>query len=63
MYLQHVFDIKKRFDCQSVCGQSCFLVKQPEEDAEDDTGVFMEMHELVSDVNVVCVSSVTELAP
>lgn len=35
------------------------MVKQPEE----DKGVFMEMREVVSDVNALCVLSVTGLAP
>lgn len=33
------------------------MIKQPEE--EDDKGVFMEMHELVCDDNVLYVLSVT----
>lgn len=37
-----------------------FMVKQPQ---EADKGLFMEMHELVSDVNVLYVLSVTGLAP
>lgn len=37
------------------------MVKQPED--EEDKGLFMEMHELVSDVNVLYVLSVTGLAP
>lgn len=38
------------------------MAKQPKEE-EGHKGVFMEIHELVSDVNVVCVLSVTGLAP
>lgn len=37
-----------------------FMLKQPE---EEDKGFFMEMHELVNDVNVLYVLSVTGLAP
>lgn len=38
------------------------MAKQPNEE-EEDKGVFMEIHELVSDVNVLYVLSVTGLAP
>lgn len=50
--------------CVTVCGhRAAFYGKAAAAEEDEDKGVFMEMKELVSDVNVLYVLFVTGLAP